>query len=122
MKQLITILLFVHLRAGAQTIVNLTPATDLQYSPVSIRIKKALSPGAVYQLTEPSTRKHMTAQATDSFTLVFIPLSTLKAGRSYSYQLSAPKTPNKAPVAITSVKNGLQISMHNKPVLFYHLT
>ena len=90
-------------------------------TPVFVQLKKPLNALKQYELVNKKTGQVIPAQIRDSITLVFIQEKTIRAGSSVNYILQPAKSQNKkSPITVANRDNGLEVSIKNKPVLFYH--
>ncbi|WP_315818168.1 PmoA family protein [Paraflavitalea speifideaquila] len=91
-------------------------------TPVYVNLPKALPAGNLYTLKNTKTGKQAIGQLIDSVTMVFILPDSLGPGSWSNYtvtKLARNKAPKNA-VTITQTKAGLQVSVKNKPIFFYH--
>lgn len=93
-------------------------------TPVQVNLPKPLKEGSLFTLKNTKTGKSAMGQLLDSLTLVFILPDSMVPGSWQTYtvtRLAAGKAPKNV-VTVAREKNGLQVNVRNKPVLFYHTT
>lgn len=91
-------------------------------TPLQADLPKPLPVGTLYMLKNTKTGKSAVAQLLDSVTLVFILPDSMAPGTWNTYtasRIARYKAPQH-PVRVTQKKNGLQVSIKNKPIFFYH--
>lgn len=91
-------------------------------TPVQVDLPRPLPVNTLYSIRNTKTDKTAVAQLLDSVTLVFILPDSIEPGGWQTYTVSKIAN-NKAPRAAVTVakkKGGLQVSIKNKPIFFYH--
>lgn len=119
------LLLFTHLLPAQSTSfsIEVKAGKYTRYqTPVQVSLPRPLPAGTLYTIKNAKTGSTTVGQLLDSVTLVFILPDSMPASTWHTYTVSKMArghiTENK--VKVTQQKNGLQVSIRNKPIFFYH--
>ncbi len=90
-------------------------------APLRAQLPRPLKGSNDWLLVDLKTGKKFPAQLLDSLGLIFIPPDSIPAGSIARYEIRKAKLlVGKPPVTIQKEKEGLLISVGNRPVFFYH--
>ncbi len=111
----------VHSIHGQPTVIHIKAAGYPRFqTPVQVTLNKSLNTRSLYKLYNTKSGKATNVQLIDSLHLFFILPDTLQPDEQAAYKLLPLNGKQIFPVAVLKSTAGIEVRVHNQPLLFYH--